>query len=213
MLFQWIKKRCTIHSLVVQAVVLLFILNTGFLSHLINVFMSDTHFWLLDGCFYSEDPTPLNENIAETTSILLFHQHTVLPDFPISQSLVQSWLTFHFHTPLHHCKFQVVIVMNGCESWTIKKAECRRIDAFKQIQCMKLKTLWLGTIKRCSTWNYQQTCRWVNWYYLNKEGKRRKKKNRSLGCRIVSSSLACVQSESQKEETVDEEEKVFEEIL
>ena len=47
----------------------------------------------------------------------------------------------------------------------------------------------------------------------NKEGKRRKKKNRSLGCRIVSSSLACVQSESQKEETVDEEEKVFEEIL
>ena len=21
--------------------------------------------------------------------------------------------------------------MNGCESWTIKKAECRRIDAFK----------------------------------------------------------------------------------
>ena len=143
MLFQWIKKRCTIHSLVVQAVVLLFILNTGFLSHLINVFMSDTHFWLLDGCFYSEDPTPLNENIAETTSILLFHQHTVLPDFPISQSLVQSWLTFHFHTPLHHCKFQVVIVMNGCESWTIKKAECRRIDAFK-LWCWRrlLRVLW-----------------------------------------------------------------------
>ena len=23
------------------------------------------------------------------------------------------------------------IVMYGCESWTIKKAECRRIDAFK----------------------------------------------------------------------------------
>ena len=23
------------------------------------------------------------------------------------------------------------IVMNGCESWTIKKAECRRIDAFE----------------------------------------------------------------------------------
>ena len=23
------------------------------------------------------------------------------------------------------------VVMNGCESWTIKKAECRSIDAFK----------------------------------------------------------------------------------
>ena len=24
------------------------------------------------------------------------------------------------------------VVMYGCESWTIKKAECQRIDAFKQ---------------------------------------------------------------------------------
>ena len=23
------------------------------------------------------------------------------------------------------------VVMNGCESWTVKKAECRRIDAFE----------------------------------------------------------------------------------
>ena len=23
------------------------------------------------------------------------------------------------------------VVMNGCESWTVKKAECQRIDAFK----------------------------------------------------------------------------------
>jgi len=23
------------------------------------------------------------------------------------------------------------VVMHGCESWTIKKAECRRIDAFE----------------------------------------------------------------------------------
>ena len=23
------------------------------------------------------------------------------------------------------------VVMNGCESWTIKKAECQRIDAFE----------------------------------------------------------------------------------
>ena len=25
-----------------------------------------------------------------------------------------------------------LVVMYGCESWTIKKAECRRIDAFEQ---------------------------------------------------------------------------------
>ena len=24
------------------------------------------------------------------------------------------------------------VVMYGCESWTVKKAECRRIDAFEQ---------------------------------------------------------------------------------
>ena len=31
------------------------------------------------------------------------------------------------------------VVMYGCESWTIKKAECQRIDAFK-LWCLK-KTL------------------------------------------------------------------------
>ena len=35
------------------------------------------------------------------------------------------------------------VVMYGCESWTIKKAECRRIDAF-ELCCWKrlLKVLW-----------------------------------------------------------------------
>ena len=28
------------------------------------------------------------------------------------------------------------VVMYGCESWTIKKAECRRIDAF-ELQCWR----------------------------------------------------------------------------
>ena len=32
------------------------------------------------------------------------------------------------------------VVMYGCESWTIKKAECRRIDAF-ELWCWKRKTL------------------------------------------------------------------------
>ena len=35
------------------------------------------------------------------------------------------------------------VVMYGCESWTVKKAECRRIDAF-ELWCWKrfLKVLW-----------------------------------------------------------------------
>ena len=35
-------------------------------------------------------------------------------------------------TKFHLVKAMVFpVVMYGCESWTIKKAECRRIDAFK----------------------------------------------------------------------------------
>ena len=35
-------------------------------------------------------------------------------------------------TKVHVVKAMVFpVVMHGCESWTIKKAECRRIDAFK----------------------------------------------------------------------------------
>ena len=36
-------------------------------------------------------------------------------------------------TKVHLVKAMVFpVVMYGCESWTIKKAECRRIDAFEQ---------------------------------------------------------------------------------
>ena len=35
------------------------------------------------------------------------------------------------------------VVMDGCESWTIKKAECRRIDAFELWCCRRLlRVLW-----------------------------------------------------------------------
>ena len=35
-------------------------------------------------------------------------------------------------TKIHLVKAMVYpVVMYGCESWTIKKAECRRIDAFE----------------------------------------------------------------------------------
>ena len=40
--------------------------------------------------------------------------------------------TFTLPTKVHLVKAMVFpIVMYGCESWTIKKAECRRIDAFE----------------------------------------------------------------------------------
>ena len=34
-------------------------------------------------------------------------------------------------TKVHLVKAMVFPVMYGCESWTVKKAECRRIDAFE----------------------------------------------------------------------------------
>ena len=41
------------------------------------------------------------------------------------------------------------VVMYGCESWTVKKAECRRIDAF-ELWCWRrlLRVLW--TARRCN---------------------------------------------------------------
>ena len=40
-------------------------------------------------------------------------------------------------TKVHLVKAMVFpVVMYGCESWTIKKAECRRIDAF-ELQCLR----------------------------------------------------------------------------
>ena len=49
-----------------------------------------------------------------------------------------------FPTKVHLVKAMVFpVVMYGCESWTIKKAECRRIDAFK-LWCWRrlLRVLW-----------------------------------------------------------------------
>ena len=53
-------------------------------------------------------------------------------------------------TKVHLVKAMVfLVVMYGCESWTIKKAECRRIDAF-ELWCWRrlLKVPW--TAKRSS---------------------------------------------------------------
>ena len=44
------------------------------------------------------------------------------------------------------------VVMYGCESWTIKKAECRRIDAF-ELQCWRrlLRVPWTARRSNQST--------------------------------------------------------------
>ena len=45
---------------------------------------------------------------------------------------------------VHIVKFMVfLVVMNGCESWSIKKAECQRIGAF-ELWCWRrlLRILW-----------------------------------------------------------------------
>ena len=40
-------------------------------------------------------------------------------------------------TKVHLAKAMVFpVVMYGCESWTVKKAECQRIDAF-ELQCWR----------------------------------------------------------------------------
>ena len=45
------------------------------------------------------------------------------------------------------------VVMYGCESWTIKKAECERIDAF-ELWCWKrlLRVPWTVCSKRDQSW-------------------------------------------------------------
>ena len=47
-------------------------------------------------------------------------------------------------TKVHLVKAMIFpVVMYGCESWTVKKAECQRIDAF-ELQCWRrlLRVLW-----------------------------------------------------------------------
>ena len=44
-------------------------------------------------------------------------------------------------TKVHLVKDRVFpVVMYGCESWTINKAECRRIDAFKLVLAKTLES-------------------------------------------------------------------------
>ena len=52
-------------------------------------------------------------------------------------------------TKVHLVKTRVFpVVMYGCESWTVKKAECQRIDAFEQ-WCWRRRLRVPWTARRC----------------------------------------------------------------
>jgi len=57
---------------------------------------------------------------------------TVLPYFQIMRSYIAKCRDITLPTKVHLVKAMVFpVVMYGCESWTVKKAECQRIDAFE----------------------------------------------------------------------------------
>ena len=68
------------------------------------------------------------------------------------------WILLNISFPLVLTKVHIVkamvfpVVMYGCESWTIKKAECQRMDAFK-LWCWKrlLRVPWTARRSKQST--------------------------------------------------------------
>ena len=66
-------------------------------------------------------------------------------------------------TKVHLVKAMVFpVVMYGCESWTIKKVECRRIDAF-EVWCWRrlLRVLW--TARRSSQSILKESVLNIHW--------------------------------------------------
>ena len=81
----------------------------------------------------------------------------------------------HWPTKVHIVKAKVfLIVMYGCESWTMKKAECPRIDAFELCWRRLLRVPW--TAKRSN----QSILKEINFEY-SLEGLRLKLKLQSFG--------------------------------
>ena len=69
----------------------------------------------------------------------------------ILQSRAITW-----PTKVHLVKVMVFpVVMYGCESWIVKKAECRRIDAF-ELWCWKrlLRVPWKETVTKYNRWSW-----------------------------------------------------------
>ena len=56
----------------------------------------------------------------------------VMLDAPKANSTCIIFTGLSLSTKVHLVKAMVFpVVMYGCESWTVKKAECQRIDAFE----------------------------------------------------------------------------------
>ena len=69
-----------------------------------------------------------------------------------------NWLIETLLTKVHIVKARVFsVVMYGCESWTIKKAECRRIDGF-ELWCWRR----LLTVPWTATWSHQSILQKIN---------------------------------------------------
>ena len=80
-------------------------------------------------------------------------------------------------TKVHIVKAMVfLVVMYGCESWTIKRAECQRIDVFKLWCWRRLLRVLLWTARICwclssntlATWweeltHWKKPWSWENW--------------------------------------------------
>ena len=77
-------------------------------------------------------------------------------------------LRHYFANKVHLVKAMVFpVVMYGCESWTIKKAECQRIDAFK-LWCWRrlLRVPW--TARRSKHLSYRNSVlsiHWKDWWW------------------------------------------------
>ena len=73
-----------------------------------------------------------------------------------------------FPTKVHLVKAMVfLVVMYGCESWTIKKAECQRMDAF-ELWCWRrlLRVPWTSRISNQSgPKEIIQNLLWKDWYW------------------------------------------------
>ena len=68
-------------------------------------------------------------------------------------------------TNVHKVKAMVFpVVMYGCESWTIMKAECWRIDAFK-LWCWRrlLRVPWTARRSNQSIWKEALSIHWKDW--------------------------------------------------
>ena len=58
------------------------------------------------------------------------------------------------------------VVMYGCESWTVKKAECRRIDAF-ELWCWR-RLLWVPWTARRSNQYILKEIRVLSWVFFGR---------------------------------------------